>query len=161
MLSYAVFLLGTYLLDFVLLVFMYTKILLHVRSARKSHSKLMVVASSLFLSSSYLCSTFTIPLGSRHPSSPSYGAVATMLMKGHSQAKKRVVYFLSVFIITGIASWVRQQTSSMPSLSSATPYRCVSLTDVCNFWGERAPWRCKNHPLTWEWHSQGPSWALV
>lgn len=39
-----------------------------------------------------------------HPSSPNYGAVGMMLMRGHSQAKKRVVYFLSVFIITGIAS---------------------------------------------------------
>jgi len=39
-----------------------------------------------------------------HQIQPNYGAVDVMLIRGQSQAKKRVVYFLITFIVTGLAS---------------------------------------------------------
>jgi hypothetical protein len=78
-LSSSFILVVVYLCGFSLLISMYCLILRHIRRVRDLHAK--------------------------PPSSPTiYGSVGEMLMKGHSQAKKRVVYFLLAFIVTGMAS---------------------------------------------------------
>ncbi|CAI8054987.1 hypothetical protein GBAR_LOCUS30006 [Geodia barretti] len=79
-LASSVILLIVYFFGFATLVIMYWKILRHIRRLRES---------------------------AKSPTSPTvYGSVGELLMKGHSQAKKRVLCFLSAFVITGLANVV-------------------------------------------------------
>ena len=93
------YMVGTnYLLVFILLVFMYWKILRWIRILREQNR--MLYTSLHFKERFLVQSSIT---GARR-SQAQYGAVDLLLLRSEAQARKRVVYFLTVFTITGLGS---------------------------------------------------------
>lgn len=95
------YMVGTnYLLVFILLVFMYWKILrwIHVlREQNRTFSTSLICFKERGLVQSLIIT------GARR-SQAQYGAVDLLLLRSEAQARKRVIYFLTVFTITGLGS---------------------------------------------------------
>jgi hypothetical protein len=108
-LASSVILLIVYFFGFATLVVMYWKILSHIRRLRES---------------------------AKSPTSPTvYGSVGELLMKGHSQAKKRVVFFLSAFVVTGLASEGTRERGKRCIYKLFSCARRGAVCDICVIWG--------------------------
>lgn len=68
-----------------------------------------------------------IDLTEVHRSQAEYGAVDQLLLRGEAQARKRVVYFLTVFTITGFASKLSELLDYIIFTSLIIPLNFVDL----------------------------------
>jgi len=102
--SYGLVVGTNYLVVFVLLVIIYYKILKRIKRMRIIHGKWKEKEKRkketdllpLFLGFLYL--------EQNHSTHNLYGATEALIIRGQSQARKRVIYFLTVFIISGFFS---------------------------------------------------------
>ena len=87
-----------YLVVFVLLVIIYWKILRWIRILRRKNRELPHTQS--------LCTKVLVSVyhAETQVSQTQYGGLDMILLRSEAQARRRVVYFLTVFTITGFAS---------------------------------------------------------
>lgn len=86
-----------YFIIFPLLIFYYVRILRQIKQMRKDNGKILCFTSSKLM----VCNNNNKDLSA---GSTSYGATNILLFRGHSQAKRRVILFLTVFVIGGFFS---------------------------------------------------------
>lgn len=108
------FVLGThYLVGFILLVVIYTKLLRRIKRIRNEFGKLVNYTLDSVRPTSLLCL-----LEQTHFPGRQYGATSMLIITGQSKAKRRVLAFLTVFVMTGI-------------LSEFYDFICYQLNTVC------------------------------
>lgn len=114
-----------------------------------------------YVSTSSLClrrkQSLIIITGARR-SQAQYGAVDLLLLRSQAQARKRVVYFLTVFTITGLGSMCLLSIDIGHAwLHAHIHYRLSAWVHVCNFWvNKNPPWRLDHTNYCWE----RPPWCF-
>ena len=101
-LSYACIVCAHYLIVFLLLLFIYHKILSHIKTLKSGHSAINLLLLLLYISTinptnPYVCAD-------KNRLSGYYGATDMVIVRGHSEAKQRVLLYLFVFIVSGFCS---------------------------------------------------------
>ncbi len=128
-LTYGVILMLHYLVCFILLVVIYRKLLRYIKSMRKeygtcththsfshthihayihthshthtlSHTHIIIHTHSLTHTHTHIHTHTELSRGDRH----SYGTTGALLVEGQSKAKKRVLFFITVFVVNGFCS---------------------------------------------------------
>ena len=119
--------LGThYLVGFILLVVIYTKVLKFIMKIRTEFGELRILK---ILASRSKQSYFYVE--QTHFPGRQYGATGMMIIKGQSKAKRRVVAFLTVFVISGTMSEAPAITIEIAECYFATSNVQISFCRTC------------------------------
>lgn len=119
--SYGVVLVGSYLVGFILLVIVYWKILKLIQKMKQSLGESRALVGACLQIRLLLSCLHAVE---RTGVNKTYGVTSNVIVQGQSQAKQRVVYFLTVFLISGFFS---EQKSNVVVLNIILLSPCIDL----------------------------------
>lgn len=118
--SYGLVLVGSYLVGFVLLVIVYWKILKLIQRMKKTFG----IGIHVYLTS-HVCTSILFIIVEQTGLHKTYGVTSNIIMQGQSQAKQRVFFFLTVFLISGFFS-----KRSLHFLLHCYLHSCIIIVDL-------------------------------